>query len=310
MAGGGGNRGFYTKDPDRIVEKLRELEKNTEDHKFSSRVAEALGELLSKYNDRDIPKVNARLDNILDCLNGMFETEIRTLFGGSVAKHTYVDGLSDIDCLLVIDENERDLDPEKILNRISSKLKDRLKDCTVSHGRIAITIEFEDGMSIQLLPAIKGEKSLKVPSWIDNRWSRINPEKFQEKLSKVNEICSGKLIPTVKLVKAINDSMPEKFKLTGYHIESMAIDIFKNYSGEKSTTAMTEHFYEKAVGVVLNPITDSSKQSIHVDEYLGAPNSEQRVQASQLIDRVSRRIKNANARKSIDSWTELFRGVE
>lgn len=53
------------------------------------------------------------------------------------------------------------------------------------------------------------------------------PENFQMALSERNEQCGGKLVPTIKLAKAVIGSLPEKQRLTGYHVESLAIAAFR-----------------------------------------------------------------------------------
>src|SRR5256885_2364814 len=63
-----------------------------------------LSDLLRELNDRNVEEVRGRLDEIKEVLVGALEGAEELLFGGSVAKHTYVDGLSDVDALLLISE--------------------------------------------------------------------------------------------------------------------------------------------------------------------------------------------------------------
>ena len=58
-----------------------------------------LGELLASANSRDVSLDQERLDYIKEELSRSLESSTDLRFGGAVAKHTYVDGLSDIDCL-------------------------------------------------------------------------------------------------------------------------------------------------------------------------------------------------------------------
>jgi hypothetical protein len=308
MGGGGGNG--FSWDPEKMREKVRHAEESVNDVVFETAVAEMLGQLLSAYNDRDAELVQSRLDRIKEKIGNEFEGTVDTLFGGSVAKRTYIDGLSDIDTLLII--NKLDITknkPHDALAYISKFLQGKLPDdVKVTQGRIAITIEYPDGMAIQLLPALKAEGELKVPSWkSDNTWSDINPEHFQRALTKRNEECSRKLIPTIKLVKAINGTLPELQQLSGYHIESLAIAAFRGYDGPAIPSKMTAHFFDKAKDLVLSPIKDRTGQSVHVDGYLGVENSAVRVQASHILNRIAKRIRNANAAKSQELWSELFK---
>lgn len=305
--GGSGGSGFYVRNPSSLVKNIRTAEQKTQTAEFTASLAELLGGFLNSFNQRDTIQVTERLEALVDCLGEIVDGKIDTIFGGSVARHTYVDGLSDVDCLLLLkSEDVGDKSPSEILTTLASKIGDSLANCEVSIGNLAVTVEYGDGNVIQLLPAIKSQDRFKVASWDGNQWSNINPQKFQKALTKVNQECAGKLVPVIKLVKAVNASFPEDNRLTGYHIESLAINIFKNYNGTKNTMAMTEHFFDKAGAAVKSPVRDTSGQSVHVDEELGNANSDKRMRLSSLLERVNRRIKNANARESIETWKSLF----
>jgi hypothetical protein len=89
-------------------------------------------------------------------------------------------------------------------------------------------------------------------------------------------------------------------------MESLAIAAFRDYDGEKTTSAMLPAFFEKARSLVLKPIKDSTGQSIHVDGYLGIENSEKRQAASHVLGRIARRMRNATAGGSTEQWGALF----
>ena len=62
-----------------------------------------LGDLLAKYNDReDVESVARRITQCKDILGDAAEASLDQLFGGSVAMYRFVDGLSDIDSLVVV----------------------------------------------------------------------------------------------------------------------------------------------------------------------------------------------------------------
>jgi hypothetical protein len=116
----------------------------------------------------------------------------------------------------------------------------------------------------------------------------------------------GKLVPCIKLAKAIIATLPEQRQLTGYHTESLAIQVFKDYKGPKTSKAMLRHFFENAPGHVKEPIRDSSGQSVYVDEYLGEANSLGRRIAADALGRIARKIRNADGARSVERWRELF----
>ena len=115
-----------------------------------------------------------------------------------------------------------------------------------------------------------------------------------------------KLVPTIKLAKAVLGTLPEKQRLSGYHVESLAIAAFRNYDGPKTVAAMLPTFFEKARDLVRSPIRDSTGQSVHVDAYLGSADSPSRLAASHVLSRIAKRMHNASANMSHDQWSALF----
>lgn len=306
--GGSGGGTFSTSSPEELRAKVREAESQSEDAAFETALSDSLGALLGSANERDVALANERLKHAVELLEEDIEGSLDSLFGGSVKKHTYVDGLSDIDSLIIVNNSELlDQNPSKIIGYIAEKLANgAIEGAKISTGSLAVTVDYDDGMSIQLLPAIKTSTGLKVPSWTTNDWSNINPEKFATALTKRNQECAGKLVPTIKLAKAINATLPEDAQLSGYHIESLAISAFRSYEGPKTVNKMLPHFFDRSKDLVLSAITDKSGQSVHVDEYLGADNSEQRKSASHILSRIHKRMRNATAAHSQDQWLALF----
>ena len=309
MSGGGGGGPFRRRGPEELARLVRRAEETTYDAAFEAELSSLLAEFLGGYNSRDVELVRQRLDDLRDALEGCVDGTLDQLFGGSVAKHTYVDGLSDIDSLFIV--NSTDLEtggPRAALRFMKDVMKRQLGDqAQVSHGRIAVTVQYPDGMAIQILPAIKtADGKLRVPSSRRDGWSRIDPDGFRTALTRRNEECAGKLVPTIKLAKAIIGSLPEEQRLSGYHVESLAVAVFRNYDGKKTTAAMLPTFFERAKHLVRGPIRDSTGQSVHVDEYLGPADSQARLTASQVLGRLAKRIRNATLGRSIGQWRALF----
>ena len=308
MGGSGGTFGRET--PQSLRDRVRRAEERAQGAASEAEVARTLGELLGNYNGRDTQLVRERLTDLKDALEGTIDGTVDQIFGGSVAKHTYVDGLSDIDSLVIVNETDlEDKSPQAALEHMKKSLEGgEITDAiSVNHGRMAVTVEYGDGMTIQLLPAIKdADGRLHVPSSRQDGWSRIEPAAFSEALARHNQQCENKLVPTIKLAKAINGTLPEAQRLSGYHMESLGIAAFRNYDGDKTTTAMLPVFFERARELVLSPIRDTTGQSVHVDEYLGPANSPERVAISHVMGRIARRMQNATAAGSTAQWRSMF----
>src|SRR5699024_3460686 len=115
--------------------------------------------------------------------------------------------------------------PRDILKALAERIERRLPNTNVKAGDLAVTIEFSSGHEIQLLPSIKTTTGNKIPKPGLNEWSNvIKPHKFAKKLTAVNQDNGGKVIPLIKIFKNINATLPKFKQLSGYHIESLAID--------------------------------------------------------------------------------------
>jgi hypothetical protein len=305
MGGSGGGGYFRDRTPDEVKSELRKEEERTLDQEFDTEIAEVIGQLLADANTRDADKTSDALQEIKGVLENDIEGSIDPKFGGSVRKHTFVDGISDVDTLLILrDPTIKTKTPQKVLDYFEKKLRTELPDWEVSRGTLSVTLR-KEGLEIQVLPAIRTQGGTRIPAARGDRWSEVNPEAFFRKLTDVNSQYAGKVVPVVKLAKIINDRQPESLQLTGYHIESLAIEAFKGYQGLLNPKAMLEHYFDRARNLVLSPIKDRTGQSVHVDDYLGVANSKDRKAMAAVLDRVSRKMKNADASRSRDQWMEI-----
>jgi len=232
-----------------------------------ARANSMLSDALKVYNDRDISAISKSLKLLSDCLNAETEGRVDIRYGGSVSKHTYVDGISDIDTLVILNKSDyASLSPEEALDKFAERIRKRLPTCDVRVGSIAITINYKSGREIQLLPSIKDRNGhQKVKSWNDNKWIKTRGDLFAKKLRAINITTGGKAIPTIKLVKGILADGSSRTKLSGYHVEALAIEAFKNYNGKRDNLSMISHFISQSKERVMNTIKDKSGQSVNVD---------------------------------------------
>jgi hypothetical protein len=305
---GGGGAHWSKTHVDDLRRELDVIKKAAETSTFSTEVATYLNNLLADANNRDRAEIDRRLNAILDSIKEETEGTIRLTFAGSVAKHTYVDGLSDVDVLLKVNGSELEQGgPSAIRDHIAAQIRKNNADIkTVENGRMAVTITYDDGIQIQLLPALRTASGLKIPSESGKRWSEVDPERFSSALTRANDSLSGKLVPTIKLVKAINGNLPAELQLSGYHIESLALQAFKGYRGTRTPATMLEHFFSKVPELVKTPIKDRTGQSVHVDDDLGPTNSDKRRLLSSSLDRIARRISFATVSTDLGKLQELF----
>ncbi|HRZ42061.1 MAG TPA: CBASS oligonucleotide cyclase [Bacteroidales bacterium] len=308
MGGSGGSFSSYS-NPSESANRIREAEQDSLDKSYDSEVNNNLNDILTDVNNRPVEEINKRLETIQKAIESDIDGFIDLVFGGSVNKHTYVDGLSDVDSLAILNSGElSEKTPHEVLSYFAERLQQRLPNTKISTGNLAVTVKYSDGREIQILPAIKTATGYKIAaSDGSNYWSNVvKPSQFAEKLTSINKANGNKVVPVVKLAKSIISTLPESRKLSGYHTESLAIEVFKNYTGPIQTKAMLKHFFSEASKMVMNPISDSTGQSRHVDDYLGARSSTNRRMVSDSLSQISRRMNNADANRDSGTWSKLF----
>jgi len=306
--GGSGGRGFFPgkSDPHELIRQVRDAEAQTENQQFDIDVGTIMAKLLADFNDRDVAAIDAHLNTIRDALGQDIDGTIKLLFGGSVGKRTYVDGLSDIDALVLIDRTElRDLPPSQVLGYFADRLSERLPNTPLKEGSLAVTVSFTDS-EIQLVPALKHGEGFIIPAGIGDRWSPIRPKEFSTLLTELNRNLQNKLVPTIKLAKAIIARLPEDRRLSGYHTEALAVLALRDYHDEVTPKGLLKRFFLEAPKYVLTPVQDPTGQSTHVDEHLGAAGSLQRRLASDSLQRIGRRMQNADGGHLLREWKEIL----
>ena len=172
---------------------------------------------------------------------------------------------------------------------------------------MAVTVDYADGTEILMLPAIrKRTDGVRIAEPGSTQWSNVvHPERFAEKLAEVNTASEGRVVPVIKLAKAMAECFITRHsrKISGYHMESLAIDTFAEYQGPVDPKAMLIHFLGHSIEAVKRPITDSTGQSRYVDEYLGPADSGPRKRASTHFGQMRGKV---NSCKTKASFNALF----
>jgi len=282
--------------------------RQTDQAAYNAQIENLLQDALRSFNDRDVEGINRHLQTIEDALSKEIDGIVQLRFGGSVAKHTYIDGMSDVDMLVCLNDSSlAGKSPDEVMAYFEQRLQARFPSTDVDRGELAVTLTFSDGHKVQLLPAVKTASGYRIAASGGKEWSNVvAPARFAKKLTEVNQAQGGKVVPTIKLYKALNDSLPKQSRLSGYHIESLAIEAFQDYSGRRTFKEMLNHLCTQAQRRVLTPIIDSTGQSRHVDDYLGSANSVERHRASHAIANLKRKIDRADVLTSVDVWKEIL----
>lgn len=304
MGGGGGAR--YTGPTSEQVLKKVEQAREKEKERLNGQVNELLDDLLTRFNDRDREKISERLDDISELLGEAAELDA-LLLGGSVAKHTAVNGLSDVDALVILDRQKASGDsPESLIDTFHDLLWDKLPRSqvkAVDKGRLAVTVSYNDDQEIQLLPALRSGQNISIAAPDGRSWHETKPRSFERALTNTNSRMNQTLVPTIKLMKSIVADLPPQKQLTGYHVETLAVDAAKNYDGPKVPRTLLLHVLGHSSTRVLRPIADITGQSRAVDTYLGDADSVRRRNTSQTLSGIKRRLEAA---ATIGQWRAVL----
>ena len=260
---------------------------------------------LRDYNERDTEAINRHIRGLRQALEQTGNDVLPTRFGGSVSRHTYVDGLSDVDVLLTVNDSSLSGQaPKVVIQRMAELIQQSMPRTQVSTGNLAVTVKYSDGHEIQVLPAIRTKSGIRIANPTRNQWSGVlHPERFAQKLTDINQANRGQVIPAIKLTKALAHRLirSDRDRITGYHIESLAVEAFKNYRGSTDLKSMVTRLVGFSSKAVLRPIKDSTGQSRYVDDYMGHQGSADRQKAAANFRRMRDSLNQCKSKADIDN---------
>ena len=260
--------------------------------------------LLTEYNRSNTAATTRHIAGLCNILRQQGDV-VQTMFGGSVRRGTYVNGLSDVDVLLIVNQSVlSNQQPSDVIAYVKDAIDQRLPNNTVRAGNLAVTVEYADGTEVQVLPAIRrGDGGIRITDPGNTGWSNVvRPDEFARKLVEINQATGSRVVPTIKLAKAIADcyiGRPSR-KIAGYHMEALAIEAFRKYSGDLDPKSMLVHLFSYSMNAVTSPIPDPTGQSRHVDGTLGPPNSKPRERASTYFGQMRAMVRSCRTRQNLD----------
>ena len=260
--------------------------------------------LLAQYNRRNTAATTKHIEELCNVLRRQGDI-VQTMFGGSVRRGTYVNGLSDVDIMLIVNQSSlANRQPADVIAYVKKAIDQELPRNRVRAGNLAVTVNYSDGTEIQVLPAIRRSTGgVRIANPGNTDWSNVvQPENFARKLVETNNAKGARVVPTIKLAKAIADCFirrPSR-KIAGYHMEALAIEAFKNYRGGPDSKSMLVHLFGNSITAVMNPIADSTGQSQRVDEGLGPANSPDRQRVSTYFGQMRAKINSCRTKQDLE----------
>ena len=297
--GGSGNSRYKSSGG---LSQIVEIVSDKTDEKFgATQVANFLQEKLVEINAHDYEAIDRHRRTIEDKLNNEFDVE-NIRFGGSHSTNTDVKGLSDIDMLADLGKFKSDQSSDQAIQDFADAIRERLPNTKVSSGVMAVTVEFSDGLQVQVLPAFRYRDGYRIPDPNGEGWILTNPKRFARELTSANKKQSGQVVPTIKLIKSICDA--NNIEVSSYHVSNLALNAFKRYSGDKTYAKMLQYFFNQAKALCRKPTPDRSGQTKYID---GDLSKVDRTRMATALAQMETKVDEAIKSTSLDKWNDLFK---
>jgi hypothetical protein len=279
--------------------------KQTRQQVADAEVASVLASALSQINQIDTEALNLHKEEILKALESEFVEASDLRGGGSYTRHTYVNGLSDIDILADLGPYSSSSIPNKadsraVLADMERRLRQRFPNTNITAGRMAVTIRFSDGLELQILPAFRYHSGYKIPNSQGSGWTITRPQVFAKLLRERNASVGGKLLPCIKLAKHICEK--KGLEVKSYHLENIALKAFEHYTGPRSEEDMLRHLFNQAKALVATRMKDVTGQEVYVDRYLSSMTA--RTQMARQMATIEKEI--TEAKGNSNAWRQLI----
>lgn len=284
---------------------LAESLERTRQQAAAAEVAAVFDEAISEINQMDTEALNRRKEKVLEALRELSPDVVDLHGGGSYTRHTYVDGLSDVDLLFGMGAYSSSPipnkdDPAAVLAEMEKQLRQKYPETKMTTGRMAVTMHFSDGLELQILPAFSYYSGYKIPDYDGKGWTVTRPQIFAERLRQRNEEVDGKLLRCIKLAKRICHT--RNMEVKSYHLENMAVRAFDHYAGPRSDEAMLQHLFNHAKTLVTAHMRDITGQNAYVDGYLTSKTM--RLGLARQMAAIERDITAADG--NTDAWRDVL----
>lgn len=235
--------------------------------------------MLNRYTptENETIAINYVLDRINQDLNRALYAPFRIELAGSVEKNTFNEGISDID-LRAVTTNSALLDyspkiaKKLILKQIRSI--DEVKNPRVGHQAVTLT---KGGHEYQIIPVIRHDGKTYIPSERGTYWKTVDIEVFNRSLNSLNRKTEGRFCEAVRFVKILSNTyIPKRYQLSGYHIESIAMEAISQHCHPLNRTDMIERILGNIPSRVKRYSWDITRESKAIDRDLGSNYSTER----------------------------------
>ena len=210
---------------------------------------------------------SARRDRIVSLLSKGFEI-LDAFATGSVSNHTAVKDHADLDVIVALHwgKHIKDKKPSEVLAAVQQHLSEFR---TGRRNGQAVTLYYESWPNVDIVPVSRTDNNdgsvnhYSVPDMNEEHWLVSRPRKHSAALKQANSDYGPEFKKIVKIIKWWNHQ--HSCLLRSYHIEVLALKIFKNATFGEYTWEVFQ-FFDQAHALTENLLWDDDGNNI--DDYL------------------------------------------
>ncbi|MBW4595888.1 MAG: hypothetical protein KME46_24055 [Brasilonema angustatum HA4187-MV1] len=137
----GGSSGSYSwsssSSSEDISQMLKRACESTDTSSYNSEVNSLLQGALKDFNNRDSEATQRHLDVLKEAIDSEIENSVDLLFGGSIRKNTFINGLSDADTLVLVNNTSLEKSsPQEVLDYFALRIKPLAAMMGVGEGHV------------------------------------------------------------------------------------------------------------------------------------------------------------------------------
>jgi len=286
-------------------------------------------EVLKEYIINNITPQESQRDRITKLygeLRGCLGAE-KCFQTGSYARFTAIRPVDDLDVFYVFGDGATIESALSALPELAKKLEDEFSaECSenfsVEIQTHSIKLEFEDGFSIDVVPAVDTgnvTSDLNTPIYMvpDKKtldWKLSDPEGYKEVTKQTDDVSERSLRRAIRFVKAWRRGCKDRddnFKLKSFHIEQIFIEIFQEENDIELCDTIKRFYSELPNNLLSARFEDRAYKgepgTVFIDEYVNELTSTER---NQIIEWSSSQLAKIQAIESADSKDKIVRIIE
>ena len=204
---------------------------------------------LTKGENKSASKSVKKIEATFKSLKSSKVVEVRPV--GSYKRNTKISPLESIEVLIVLQASSKSdarhaikhEEPKTVIASLEGELKSKFSQVTTSSQHPFIVIEFKSHI-VEATPAFEESRgTYLVPTKHLTRWKKVNFQKLEEQIVKLDNKNHQKLVPLIRMIKIWrNHKKVAGGRMASYRIEEVACELFNKASLENYPDALSTWF--------------------------------------------------------------------